>query len=121
MPLVGKKSQAKIIADYELLQELHRKWQNSETLNGIIPINAMMYDVFNLPNNSSVGIAMWNGKYCALLSSKDNNDPYDFIEMVMRDMEEGDTVILFSKSDYKAARKCDYHIKSKKLKLKLEV
>lgn len=120
MPMVGTKSQAKIIADYELLQELHKKWRNSKTLNGIEPIDAKMYDVFNLPNNSSNGIAMWNGKYCALLSSKDNDNPYDFIEMVVRDMEEGDIVILFSKADYEAAKRCDYHINGKKLKVKLE-
>ena len=120
MPMVGKKSQAEIIADYELLQEIHKKWRNSKTLTGIKPIDAKMYDVFNTPNNSSAGIVMWNGKYCALLSSKDNNNPHDFIEMVMRDMEEGDIVILFSKADYEAAKKCDYHIKAKKLELKLE-
>lgn len=56
------------------------------------------------PNNSSDGIAMWNGKHCALLSSKDNAEPYDFIEMVMRDMEEGDIVVLFSKADYEAQK-----------------
>lgn len=120
MPMVGRKSQANIIADYELLQELHEKWRNSKTLTGVEPINARKYEVFNLPNNSSDGIAMWNGKYCALLSSKDNDKPYDFIEMVMRDMGEGDIVILFSETDYEAAKKCDYHIKAKKLKLKLE-
>ena len=120
MPMVGTKSQAKIIADYELLQELHKKWRNSKTLTGIKPIDAKMYDVFNFPNNSSDGIVMWNGKYCALLSAKDTESPYGFIEMVMRDMEEGDIVILFSKTDYEAAKKCDYHIRDKKLKLKLE-
>lgn len=120
MPMVGKKSQAEIIADYELLQELHEKWRNSKTLARIKPLDAKMYDVFNLPNNSSNGIVMWNGKYCALLSSKDTKDPYAFIEMVMRDMEEGDIVILFSKADYEAAKRCDYHIKEKKLKVKLE-
>jgi len=120
MPMVGRKSQATIIADYELLQELHEKWRNSKTLAGIKPMDAMKYEVFNLPNNSSNGIAMWNGKHCALLSSKDNEKPYDFIEMVMRDMEEGDIVVLFSKADYEAAKRCDYHIKAKKLKVKLE-
>ncbi len=120
MPMVGTKSQAKIIADYELLQELHEKWRNSKTLNGIKPIDAKMYTVFNLPNNSSDGIAMWNGKYCALLSSKNNDNPYNFIEMVMRDMEEGDIVVLFSKADYEAAKRCVYHINAKKLKVKLE-
>ena len=120
MPMVGKKSQATIIADYELLQELHEKWRNSKTLAGIKPMDARKYEVFNLPNNSSDGIAMWNGKYCALLSSKDNEKPYDFIEMVMRDMEEGDIVVLFSKADYEAAKRCDYHIEAKKLKVKLE-
>ena len=83
-------------------------------------LDAMKYEVFNRPNNSSNGIAMWNGKHCALLSSKDNAEPYDFIEMVMRDMEEGDIVVLFSKADYEAAKRCDYHIKAKKLKVKLE-
>ena len=120
MPMVGTKSQAKIIADYELLLELHEKWRNSKTLNGIKSFDAKMYSVFNLPNNSSNGIAMWNGKYCALLSSKDNDNPYDFIEMVMRDMEEGDIVILFSKADYEAAKRCDHHIKAKKIKLIFE-
>ena len=120
MPMVGRKSQATIIADYELLQELHEKWRNSKILNGIKPMDARMYEVFNLTNNSSDGIAMWNGKHCALLSSKDNEKPYDFIEMVMRDMEEGDIVVLFSKADYEAAIRCDYHIKAKKLKVKLE-
>lgn len=122
MPMVGTKSQAEIIADYELLQELHKKWRNSKTLTGIKPIDAKMYDVLNRPNNynSSSGIVMWNGKYCALLSSKDNENPYDFIDMVMRDMEEGDIVILFSKDDYEAARRCEYRIKEKKLELKLE-
>ena len=94
MPMVGRKSQATIIADYELLQELHEKWRNSKTLAGIKPMGAMKYEVINLPNNSSDGIAMWNGKHCALLSSKDNAEPYDFIEMVMRDMEEGAIVVL---------------------------
>ena len=117
MPMVGTKSQAKIIADYELLQELHEKWRNSKTLNGIKPIDARMYDV----NNSSDGIVMWNGEYCALLSSKDNDNPHDFIEMVMRDMQEGDIVILFSEADYEAAKRCEYHIKAKKLKIKLEI
>ena len=121
MPIVGTRSQAKIIADYELLQELHEKWRNSKTLRGIKPINALMYNVYNRRNNPSEGIAMWNKKYCALLSSKDNDKPYDFIEMVMRDMEEGDIVILFSKDDYEAAKKCEYHIETKKLKLKLEI
>lgn len=120
MPMVEKKSQAKIIADYELLQELHEKWRNSKNLTGITPVDARKYNVFNLPNNSSDGIVMWNGKYCALLSSKDNNNPYDFIEMVMRDMEEGDIVILFSKADYEAAKKCEYHIKTKKFDVRLE-
>lgn len=120
MPLVSKKSQETIVADYELLQELHEKWRNSKTLTGIEPVHAIKYEVFNLPNNSSDGIVMCNGKYCALLSSKDNDNPYDFIEMVMRDMEKGDIVILFSEADYKAAKRCDYHINSKKLKVKLE-
>lgn len=120
MPIVGRRSQAKIIADYELLQELHEKWRNSKTLAGIEPEDARMYEVFQLPNNSRDGIAMWNGKYCALLSAKDNAEPYDFIEMVMRDMEQGDIVVLFSKADYEAAERCVYHIDSKKLKLKLE-
>ena len=118
--MVGRKSQAKIIADYELLQELHEKWRSSKTLAGIEPMDARMYEVFDNPNNSSDGIAMWNGKHCALLSSKDNDKPYNFIEMVMRDMEEGDIVILFSKADYEAAKRCDYHINTKKLKVKLE-
>ena len=61
MPMVGRKSQATIIADYELLQELHEKWRNSKTLAGIKPMDARKYEVFNLPNNSSDGIAMWNG------------------------------------------------------------
>ena len=74
MPMVGRKSQATIIADYELLQELHEKWRISKTLAGIKPMDAMKYEVFNRPNNSSNGIAMWNGKYCALLSSKDNDN-----------------------------------------------
>lgn len=120
MPMVGKRSQATIIADYELLQELHEKWRNSKTLAGIKPFDARMYEVFMLPNNSSDGLVMWNGKYCALLSSKNTKDPYYFIEMVMRDMEEGDIVILFSKADYEAAKRCYYHIKAKNLKVKLE-
>ena len=120
MPMVGTKSQATIIADYKLLLEIEEKWRNSKTLSGITPIDARMYNVIISPGNSSNGIAMWNEKYCALLSSEDNNNPYDFIEMVMRDMEEGDIVILFSKADYKAAKKCDIHIKSKKLQIKLE-
>lgn len=120
MPMVGTKSQAKIIADYELLQEIHKKWRNSKNLTGIEPIDAKIYNVFYRLDNSSDGIAMWNGKYCALLSSKDNDNPYDFIEMVMRDMEEGDIVILFSKADYEAAKRCEYHIEAKKLKIKLE-
>ncbi len=95
MPLVSKKSQETIVDDYELLQELHEKWRNSKTLAEIDPVHAIKYEVFNLPNNSSNGIVMWNGKYCALLSSKGNNNPYDFIEMVMRDMEKGDIVILY--------------------------
>ena len=121
MPMVGRKSQATIIADYELLQVFHEKWRNSKILAEIKPMDARKYEVFNHPNNSSDGIAMWNGKYCALLSSKDNAEPYDFIEIVMRDMEEGDIVVLFSKSDYEAAKRCDYHIQSKKLKVKLEI
>ena len=121
MPMVGTKSRAKIIADYELLQELHSKWRNSKNLAGIEPSDAMMYSVFDRPNNSSDGIAMWNGKYCALISAKNNNNPYAFIEMAMRDMEKGDIVVLFSKSDYEAAKKCYYHIQEKELELKLEV
>ena len=120
MPMVVTKSQATIIADYELLQELHEKWRYSKTLAGIKPMDAMKYQIFNSPNNSSNGIAMWNKKHCALLSSKDNAKPYDFIEMVMRDMEEGDIVVLFSEADYEAAKRCDYHIKTKKLKVILE-
>ena len=121
MPMVGRKSQATIIADYELLQELHEKWRYSKTLAGIKTMDARKYEVFNNPpNNSSDGIVMWNGKHCALLSSKDNAKPYDFIAMVMRDMEEGDIVVLFSKADYEAAKRCDYHINAKKLKVKLE-
>ncbi|MCI8352601.1 MAG: hypothetical protein HFJ58_03185 [Clostridia bacterium] len=120
MPMVGIKSQAKIIADYELLQELHEKWRNSKTLTHTEPIDARLYDIVHSPNNTSTGIAMWNAEYCALLSSKDNNNPYDFIETVMGDMEEGDIVILFSKVDYEAAKKCAYHINAKKLKLILE-
>lgn len=121
MPMVETRSQATIIADYELFQEILKKWQNSKTLSGIEPIDAKIYKIFNLSNNSSTGIVMWNGKYCALLSSKDTNNPYDFIEMVMqRDMEEGDIVVLFSKADYKAAKKYEYLIKAKKLQLKIE-
>lgn len=102
------------------MQELREKWRNSKTLTGIEPVRAIMYEVFNIPNNSSNGIVMCNGKYCALLSSKDNDNPYAFIEMVMRDVEKGDIVILFSEADYEAAKRCAYHIASKKLKLKLE-
>ena len=121
MPIVGRRrSQAKIIADYELLQELHEKCRKSKTLAGIKMTDAIKYQVFNYPHNSSDGIVMWNGKYCALLSAKDNTEPYVFIEMVMRDMEEGDIVVLFSKTDYEAAKKCEYHIKEKKLEIKLE-
>lgn len=120
MPLVGTKSQAKIIADYELLQELHEKWRNSKTLAGINAMDARKYDVYNLPNNSSEGIAMWNGKHCALLSAKDNVEPYDFIEMVMREIEEDDIIVLFTEADYEAAKRCDYHIRSKNLKVILE-
>lgn len=55
MPMVGRKSQATIIADYELLQELHEKWRNSKTLAGIKPMDARKYEVFNLPINSKCG------------------------------------------------------------------
>ena len=120
MPMVGRKSQATIIADYELLQELHEKWRNSRTLAGIKPMDARKYEVSNIPNNSSNGIVMWNEEYCALLSSKDNENPYDFIEVVMRDIEEGNIVVLFSRKDYEAAKRCDYYIKQKRLKVKLE-
>lgn len=119
MPMVGTKNQSQINADYELLQEIHKKWRSSKTLSKFNPSDARKYDVYNPPNTSD-GIVMWSGKYNALLSSKDNDNPYDFIEMVMRDMQEGDIVILFSKVDYEAAEKCYYHIKNKKLKLKLE-
>ena len=120
MPMVRKSSQANIIADYELLQEIREKWQNSKTLAGIKPLDARIYEVFRGPDNFSVGIAMWNGKHCALISKKGNAKPYDFIETAMRDMEKGDIVVLFSKADYKAAKKCGYHIETKALKLILE-
>lgn len=79
-----------------------------------------MYEVFNLPNDNSNGIVIHAGKYWALLSSEDNGTPYDFVEMVMRDMKEGDIVILFSKADYEAAKRCDNHINAKQLSVKLE-
>lgn len=120
MPMVGRKNKATIIADYELLQKLHEKWRNSKTLAGIEPMDATKYEVFDFPNNPSDGIVMWNGKHCALLSSKVSENPYAFIETVMRDMEEGDIVVLFSESDYEAAKRCNYHIQTKKLKLILE-
>ena len=113
-------NQARIIADYELLQELHEKWRNSKTLAGFKPMDATMFTTFNDSDNFSDGIAMWNGKYCALISSKDNNNPYQFIETAMRYMEKGDIVVLFSEADYEAAKRCEYHINEKKLKLILD-
>ena len=34
----------------------------------------------------------------------------DFIEMVMRDMEEVNIVIMFLEADYEVAKECGYHI-----------
>ena len=123
MPMVRRKSQETIIADYELLQELHKKWRNSKTLAGIEPMDAMKYEIFDFHNGSSAGIVMWNGKHCALLSAKGRDKkPYAFIETVMGDMEKGDIVVLFSESDYEAAKRCNniYYIEAKKLEVILE-
>lgn len=120
MPLVTTKSQAEIIADYQLLQKICEKWRKSKTLAEIKPEEVKMYEVFNLPNDNSNGIVIHAGKYWALLSSEDNGTPYDFVEMVMRDMKEGDIVILFSKADYAAAKRCDNHINKKQLRVEIE-
>ena len=120
MPMVEKRSQAKIIDDYMLLQELREKWWNSVVLTGMDPADARMYRVFKHPGYSCDGLAMWTGRYVALLSAKDADDPFYFIEMAMRDMDDGDIVILFSEADYKAAQRCEYHIEEKNLFLRLE-
>lgn len=120
MPWVETKSKAKIIEDYELLQEINEKWRKSKTLAGMNPTDAKLYDIINLHSGFGKGIIMWSENYVALLSSKDTNNPKPFIELMIRNMENGDIIVLFSKSDYEAAKECKYHIKAENLKLILE-
>lgn len=106
MPLLYK-IQDKTVATYqELLDDLKRKLPEP-----IRKDRQVKYLIFHLEEECGERIAAvaFKGKWCAICTPKSNSDNCPSIfEYIIREMEDGDSIMVFSTRDYVNVKKCLY-------------
>ena len=99
------RSIATIYTEYNLMQLALEQWQSSPNLPNSEPTDGYIYTTHSQSVTSRC-IAIWDNRHCAILSDN-GRIPAFLIKDILSLVEDGDTIVFFSKEDYEHFKSTD--------------